>query len=95
MSARFQVGDTVRVRVAYPRSHCRTPFYCRGRQGRVERLCGEFRNPQELAYGAEGLPKQPLYRVRFAMAELWPGYRGPGGDAVEIELYEPWLDPAA
>ena len=33
MSFRFRPGDAVRVRVAYPHSHCRTPFYCRGKQG--------------------------------------------------------------
>jgi nitrile hydratase subunit beta len=94
MSFRFRPGDAVRVRVAYPHSHCRTPFYCRGKQGVVERLCGQHRNPQELAYGADGLPKLPLYRVRFPMAELW-GAGASATDVVEIEIYEPWLEPAA
>jgi len=95
MKPRFAPGDAVAVLVAHPRSHCRTPWYCRGKRGTVERLCGAFRNPQELAYGADGLPRLPLYRVRFPMAELWPDYAGPPQDAVEIELYEQWLEPAA
>ena len=94
MTARFAPGDTVAVRVAYPRGHCRTPYYCRGKRGVVERICGEFRNPEELAYGRPGLPKQPLYRVRFALDQLWPGYAGPPDDTIDIEIYEHWLQPA-
>lgn len=94
MSGRFAVGDAVLVKIAYPRHHCRTPTYCRGKSGTVERICGEFRNPETLAYGEDGLPKQPLYRVRFSQRELWPDYAGPAGDVVEVELYEHWLEPA-
>lgn len=93
MSAKFAVGDQVRVRLAYPTGHCRTPSYSRGKTGTVERVCGEFRNPEQLAYGRDGLPKQPLYRVRFTQAELWPDHGG--DDVVEIEIYEHWLEPAA
>ena len=92
MSARFEPGAAVRVRVDYPKGHCRTPYYCRGKSGVVERICGEFRDPEELAYGGEGLPKQPLYRVRFKQGELWPDYAGPANDCVEIEIYEHWLE---
>lgn len=95
MTPRFEVGARVRVKVAYPRHHCRTPYYCRGKTGQVERLCGEFRNPETLAYGEKGLPLQPLYRVRFRQSELWPDYAGPQQDVVEIEIYEGWLEPAA
>ena len=94
MSARFEPGAAVRVRVDYPKGHCRTPYYCRGKSGVVERICGEFRDPEDLAYGGEGLPKQPLYRVRFRQAELWPDYAGPANDCVEIEIYEHWLEAA-
>lgn len=37
MSARFGPGDAVRVRVAYPPGHVRTPYYIRGREGVVDR----------------------------------------------------------
>ncbi len=94
MSTRFEPGAAVRVRVDYPKGHCRTPYYCRGKSGVVERICGEFRDPEELAYGGEGLPKQPLYRVRFKQAELWSDYAGPANDCVEIEIYEHWLEAA-
>ncbi len=94
MSARFAPGDTVAVRRAEPPGHIRTPFYIRGKQGVVERICGAFANPEELAFGRDGLPARPLYRVRFRQAEVWPDYRGGGDDSIDIEIYEHWLDPA-
>lgn len=85
----------MRVRFAFPPGHVRTPFYARGRCGVVERVCGSFANPEELAYGRTGLPARPLYRVRFAQRELWPDYPGPACDTVDIEIYEHWLEPAS
>ncbi len=93
MGARYQVGDRVRVRALHPPGHVRTPFYCRDRPGTVVRICGEFRNPEELAYGRYEGPREPLYRVRFSQRTLWPEYRGPDRDCVEIEIYEHWLEP--
>jgi nitrile hydratase subunit beta len=97
VTARFAIGDRVRVRAAFPPTpptHIRTPYYVRGRIGAVERLCGAFRNPEELAYGRDGMPKQPLYRVRFAQRDVWPEYQGAAQDCIEVELYEFWLEPA-
>ncbi len=91
---RFEPGQQVRTRVAYPRTHCRTPYYLRGKAGVIERQLGEFRNPEELAYGKPGLPKRPLYVVRFAQHALWPGYAGPATDTLTAEIYEHWLEPA-
>jgi nitrile hydratase len=89
---RFAPGDRVRVRDASPPGHLRVPGYARGREGVVERLCGEFLNPEELAYGRDGLPKRTLYRVRFAQRDLWPGYSGPASDTLDLEVYEHWLE---
>jgi nitrile hydratase subunit beta len=94
MNPAFASGDRVRVRRAYPPGHVRTPYYVRGKAGVVERVLDAFANPEELAYGRSGLPKQRLYRVRFPMAELWPDYAGPAGDSVDVELYQHWLEPA-
>ena len=94
MSARYQPGHQVSVRTDSPRHHCRTPSYCRGRTGTIERICGAFRNPEQLAYGGDGLPEHTLYRVRFAQTELWDDYAGHADDVVEIEIFEPWLRPA-
>jgi len=93
LAARFRPGDRVKVRRAFPPGHLRTPWYIRGRAGEIERLCGAFANPEELAYNRPGLPRQPLYRVRFRQAELWPDYTGRPGDTIEIEIYQHWLEP--
>ena len=58
---RFQIGDRVKVREAYPIGHVRTPYYVRGKRGVIERVCGAFPNPEELAYARSGRP--PMYSV--------------------------------
>ena len=92
-ASRFRPGDRVTVRRAFPPGHLRTPWYIRGRSGEVERICGAFANPEELAYNRSGLPRQPLYRVRFRQAEIWPDYAGRLEDTIEIEIYQHWLEP--
>ena len=94
MEAKFKVGERVKVMQAYPLGHVRTPYYIRGCSGEVERVCGSFPNPEELAQMRDGLPAIPLYRVRFRQAEVWPDYRGAAKDVVEIEIYQHWLEKA-
>ena len=60
----------------------------------MERLCGAFPNPEELAFGRTGEPKLPLYRVRFRQTDVWPDYDNGANDTIDVELYEPWLEPA-
>ena len=94
MSARFAPGASVAVRRADPPGHIRAPWYIRGKRGTIERVCGAFHNPEELAYGFSGEPKRVLYRVRFSMREVWPDYQGAKHDLIEVEIYEHWLDAA-
>jgi len=94
MTTRFAPGDRVRVRWAHPPGHIRTPYYVRGKTGVIERICGSFRNPEELAYARDGRPARPLYRVHFDQRTLWPGYQGRAKDGVEVEIFEHWLEPA-
>jgi hypothetical protein len=94
VKVRFKPGQRVRVRRAYPPGHVRMPWYIRGNAGVVERLCGAYPNPEELAYARSGLPPQPLYRVRFAQPELWPDYAGSATDTVDVEIHQHWLEPA-
>jgi hypothetical protein len=89
---RFKPGDRVRVLKTEPPGHVRTPYYCRGHLGVIERICGAFPNPEELAYRRPGLPATPLYRVRFLSRELWPGYGENPADTLDIEIYEHWLE---
>lgn len=91
---RFAAGERVRVLAYDPPGHVRTPWYCRGKVGVVERRCGAFANPEELAYARPGLPPRDLYRVRFECTVLWSGYSGAPGDVVEVEIYEHWLEAA-
>ena len=92
VAPRFAVGEPVRVRVAHPPGHVRTPFYIRGKRGVVERLCGQYANPEELAYGRDGRPRLPLYRVRFRQCEVWPEYAGAPEDTLDVEIYQHWLE---
>jgi nitrile hydratase len=92
--ARFAAGDRVRVRRAFPPGHVRTPYYLRGCAGVVERVCGAYPNPEELAYGRDGLPPEPLYRVRFRQKDIWPEYSGGANDTLDVEVYQHWLEPS-
>ena len=94
VAARFGAGDRVRVLKAAPLGHVRTPWYIRGHAGTIERLCGAFPNPEELAYARSGEPRQPLYRVRFVQKEIWPAYAGRDDDVIEIEIFQHWLEAA-
>jgi len=93
VTPRYAPGESVRVRKADAPGHIRTPWYARGRNGVIERFCGYFKNPEELAYGRPGTPLRALYRVRFRQADLWPAYAGPAHDTLDIDLYEHWLEP--
>ena len=92
VAPRFHTGDRVTVHEAYPIGHVRTPYYIRGKHGVIERLCGAFPNPEELAYARPGRPAQPLYRVRFLQRDVWPDYAGQPLDVVEVEIYQHWLE---
>jgi nitrile hydratase subunit beta len=94
MAAKFQPGDKVRVRVGSPPGHLRTPAYIQGKAGVIAALHGAFRNPESLAHGGDGLPKQFLYLVRFDQTHVWPQYRAAARDKLLIDIYEHWLEPA-
>ena len=94
MSENFTPGDSVKVISTHPPGHRRTPYYIRGKTGEIERVCGDFANPEELAYGFDGLPKKTLYRVRFKQTHVWDDYAGPDSDTVDVDIYEHWLLPA-
>ena len=91
---RFKPGDRVRVRAEDRPGHIRTPFYIRGRVGWVERVYGEFLNPELLAYGKDGLPKRTLYLVAFDQSEVWDRYQSSPRDKLYVDIYEHWLEPS-
>lgn len=89
---RYATGDAVRIRVAYPIGHCRTPFYFRGVTGTVERYCGAFPNPETEAY-RHSAPPVHLYRIRALQTDTWDRYDGNPADTIDVEIYEHWLEP--
>jgi nitrile hydratase len=92
MSEAFKIGERVAVRKAYPPGHVRTPHYIRGRAGVIDDVAGRYADPEELAYGRDGLPARTLYRVRFRQTDLWPDYAGAPADSLVVDVYEHWLD---
>lgn len=93
MEARFNAGDKVRIRVDYPAGHFRTPGYIQGKTGTIVGVHGAFRNPESLANGGDGLPRQYLYLVRFDQAHVWENYDASPQDKLLIDIYEHWLEP--
>ena len=90
--ARFHPGDSVRVCVGSSPGHFRTPEYIQGKVGVIEATHAAYRNPETLAYGGDGLPKQFLYLVRFDQTDIWAGYDSSPRDILLIDIYEHWLE---
>ena len=87
-------GRRVRVAARWPergpsRVHIRTPGYLRGREGIIERLIGDFPNPETLAFGGDGMPGLRLYQVRFAPSVF---ARAGARDSLVVDIYEHWLE---
>ncbi|MBT4139219.1 MAG: nitrile hydratase subunit beta [Candidatus Latescibacteria bacterium] len=91
-NTKFQIGDLVRVRVNHTSGHCRTPQFVQGKTGEVVAVFGQFPNPEQRAYGSNGLPHQILYQVCFDQTDLWVNYSGPEQDTLRIDLFEHWLE---
>ena len=91
---RYGAGQRVRVAAWPHEGHHRTPGYVKGKIGSVQRVHASFANPEKLAYGTDGLPKQPLYLVSFAQRDVWPDYRGQSDDRICVDIFEHWLENA-
>ncbi len=93
-AGQFKPGDRVKVKVEDRPGHIRTPWYIRGKTGWIERVHGDFLNPESLAFGRDGLPKKTLYLVAFDQSDVW-GKSAVRTDKVLVDIYEHWLEPAA
>jgi nitrile hydratase len=89
---KFKAGDAVLARNANPIGHTRIPRYVRGRRGVIDRDHGVFIFPDTHAAGL-GRKPQHVYSVRFGAGELW-GPDGHARDAVYVDLWDDYLDPA-
>ena len=94
MTSGLSIGAKVRVTRTFPPGHVRTPFFVRGKTGVITEIAGVFPNPEELAYGRDGLPEKTLFRVTFRQDELWPDYAGPADDTTVVDIFEHWLSEA-
>jgi nitrile hydratase len=92
-TGRFHAGDRVRVKLQDLPGHIRTPWYIRGKTGWIEKVYGDFLNPESLAYGRDGLPKKTLYLVLFNQRDLFAKAEG-SKDKVLVDIYDHWLELA-
>jgi nitrile hydratase len=89
---RFHMGQRVRARNMHPTGHTRLPRYARGKLGTIARDCGVFVFPDTNAHFLGEKP-QHVYSVRFGASELW-GEQGSAQDAVYIDMWDDYLEPA-
>jgi nitrile hydratase beta subunit len=92
VAPRFQIGQRVRARNVNPTGHTRLPRYARGKVGMIDRDHGVYVFPDTNAHFLGEKP-QHVYSVRFASRELW-GEQGSPRDAVYIDLWDDYLEPA-
>jgi nitrile hydratase subunit beta len=93
MTARYSMGETVRVAHRDDERHHRVPAYVKGHAGTIVRICEPQVQPEMSAYHEPGEPRRTVYRVSLDQTDLWPDYDGPESDTVEIEIFEHWLEP--
>jgi len=92
VAPRLQVGERVRARNMHPVGHTRLPRYVRAKLGTIGRDHGVFVFPDTNAHFLGEKP-QHVYSVRFAARELW-GEQAPPHDAVYVDLWDDYLEPA-
>ena len=88
----FTIGTAVRVRNLHPDGHTRCPRYVRGRRGVIVRLDGMYPLPDVAAH-VDRPCDDHAYGVRFAARELWGPTAG-ANEAIHVDLWEHWLEPA-
>ena len=93
MGIGIRAGDAVTVRSTEVDHHHRTPWFVKGKSGKVRRVHGAFFNPESRAHGGDGLPKRRLWQVGFLQKDIWGArYRGRADDVLVVDLFEHWLD---
>jgi len=89
----YQPGQHVRALSHGPTGHTRLPQYARGREGVIVACHDGWVYPDTNAHGRGERP-QHLYTVCFEGEELW-GENAEAGVRVHLDLFEPYLEPAA
>jgi hypothetical protein len=93
-TGQFKPGDRVKVKFEDRPGHLRTPWYIRGKSGWIEKVYGDFLNPESLAFGRDGFPKKTLYLVAFNFTDVFEKSAG-AKDKVLVDIYDHWLESAA
>jgi len=93
-AGRFHAGQLVTVRELPVTGHVRTPWYVRGRTGRVVAERGRWPNPELLAYGRDDHDGADVFAVEFDQHELWSTYEGSADDRLLLDLCAHWLEGA-
>ena len=91
----LDIGAAVRVASRFPdKGHVRTPYYLRGKRGRVVRYFGVFLDPTALAVDAARPEACHLYQVQFEYDEVWgPALSEPSGTTkIVADLFDQWLE---
>lgn len=89
----YKEGDRVLVRNMNPPGHTRCPKYVRHQVGEIAMSHGPQTYPDS-SFAGLGNDPRPLYTVGFSAKELW-GDNGNPKDVVYVDLWEPYLTPAA
>jgi nitrile hydratase beta subunit len=92
-TARFAVGDRVRVVDDSPFGHTRRARYIRGRTGVIQKAHGTFVYPDSAGNGLGDDP-QHVYTVLFRAADLWGEKVGDPNATVTFDVWEPYLETA-
>ena len=92
VTARFGVGERVRVLEIHPQGHVRVPGFCRGKQGTVIRVAPKFGFPDTSAHGGPRR-KEHTYHVEFALGDIWLD-EDAGNDTVIVDLWDSYLERA-
>jgi Nitrile hydratase beta subunit. len=90
----FQTGDAVHIRNVPSIAHTRLPGFLRNRSGVVECVYpGTYGYLTDTGTDGVGAP-MPVYCVRFAADDLWPGNTEPNV-TLYADLYATYVAPAA
>ncbi len=87
----FRVGEAVRTSPYPTLGHSRLPAYARGKTGLIVAWHNGWVYPDSNAHGL-GEDPQHLYTVAFAGGDLW-GPEAEAGVRVQLDLFEPYLEP--
>jgi nitrile hydratase len=90
-AAVFKTGDVVVTKAMSTPGHTRLPHYAWRKCGVISAWHGTHVFPDSNGMG-HGEHPQHLYTVRFSSEEIWGK---PSADSLYLDLWEPYLEPAA